>query len=107
MTNSINFTPLELKLTTMFNVPVLIESNGKSRPTISHDNIMPQIGIFSHCIFDASIDFFNYNIDADGNLWGTIYLSYESLEGGSNGMKVLTCWYTANTQDWKFESTKK
>ena len=68
---------------------------------------MDQVGCFGNVISKVSIDFFNYGIDADGNLWGTVYLNYESHDGGSNGMKVLTCWYNAANQQWKFEPTKK
>lgn len=45
--------------------------------------------------------FFNFRFDEETGLWATIYLSYESWSGGTNGMKIGTVWY--NETGWTFE----
>lgn len=65
------------------------------------------IGIFQSVIKDAAVDFFNFDFKEEtGNLWATVYLSYESWSGGSNGMQIGTCWFNPET-GWKFESCKE
>lgn len=83
---------------------------GKGRPAIVCENLAYQCGIFQSAINEANIDFFNFSMNED-SFWGTIYLSYESHNGGSNGMKICTVWYKdmPDETEWtiEFEQSKE
>lgn len=106
---SIDFKPLfqwiNLNLGTSAKFAINLE--GK-RPTIVNvDNLYNNSGIFQSVIKDVTVDFFNFDFKEEtGNLWATVSLSYESWAGGSNGMKIGTCWFKPET-GWTFESCKE
>lgn len=84
-----------------------INLEGKRPTIVNGDNLWNDSGIFQGVIKEVEVSFFNFEfIEEIGNLWATVNLSYESWSGGSNGMKIGTCWFNPET-GWTFESSKE
>lgn len=67
---------------------------------------MDTVGSFAHVIKSVNVQFFNYHWSDEKGLWGTIYMSYESHGGGSNGMQIMSVWADLDG-NWTFELCKK
>lgn len=97
--SEINFTPLISELYSKFEVLFQVDTSGK-RPRLVHPSIMDQCGIFQMLLKEVSVDFFNFG-QADTGYWMTVYVNYEHLDGGSNGMKLMTAWVNEHNV-WTF-----
>ena len=106
----INFKPLESKLTELFPGKSFVLIGGDlspaTKPAITHSDLMDTVGSFNLAIKSVNVHFFNYHWSDEKGLWGTIYMSYESHGGGSNGMQIMSVWCDPNGE-WTFELSSK
>ena len=107
---SINFKPLEQKLIKLFPGNWFLVYGGDlspaTKPAITHSDLMDTVGSFNLAIKSVNVQFFNYQWSDEKGLWGTIYMSYESHGGGSNGMQIMSVWCGPHGE-WTFELCKK
>lgn len=104
----INWQPLFDHIRTTLNTPDLalhVES-GHKRPKLISGDLLPYVGIFGPILSECELDFFNFGITVDG-FWATVYLNYQHKDGGSNGMKIFTCFYNSEKNNWAFSGLKE
>ena len=104
----IDFQPLFQWINQCLGINAIFSINleGKRPTIVNGDNLWNDSGIFQSVIKEVEVGFFNFSFnEADGTLWATVNLSYESWSGGSNGMQIGTCWYS-EASGWTFESSK-
>lgn len=71
----------------------------KLKVEMESDNLADQCGIMSSIYKSVTLDFGNSDIFYDTEegeilFWCTPHFSYELVDGGSNGIKICTIWYS-------------
>ena len=104
--NSINLKPVENEIKTHLgsHIPLKIQIEKHGFLSMYSDDIVKLTGIFQHTLKTCVLKTFNSSIDSKTTTWwSTLSFQYEDKTQGSNGMKVLTCFYNYETKKWKFE----
>lgn len=70
----------------------------------SKEPVTPKCGIFGKILEYCYITSFSGGeVYDNGQVWGTINLSYQHKRGGSNGMEICNYWYNIEEKKWRFE----
>jgi len=105
--SEIDFKPIEIKLEELLGIRGIqlnAELGARGEIKFKSQDLLQDAGIFKAVLADVAVSTFNTDYSEENDsYWMTVHLNYNSKNGGSNGMQIMTAWYAPSTKSWEFK----